>query len=144
MGNVQTLTRTVEEKPAVVVQGSSSFLAAQGPEYTPGISADTAGAEAIWLGKLTLPPGMRITAHSHPDHETAHYFLEGDEVELWTGDRLQHHQVARPGDFIYIPAGMPHVAVNRSGVPAVFIGCRTDPKAVESLEMLPDLDSLVP
>jgi uncharacterized RmlC-like cupin family protein len=50
--------------------------------------------------------------------------LSGDEVELWIGDQLQYRDVVRPGDYLYIPANLLHVAVNRSNQPAVFVGAR--------------------
>ena len=128
-----------------VVGGGESYQGKQGPNYTPGISAETVGSEAIWLGLATLPPnGGRTKAHLHENHETAIYLLSGDEAELWTGEQLEHREVAHPGDFIYIPAGVPHVAVNRSGAPAIFVAARTDPNEQESVVLRPDLEAKVP
>ena len=70
--------------------------------------------------------------------------LSGDEVELWTGEQLEHREVARAGDYLYIPAGVPHVAINRGETPAVFVGARTDPNEQESVVMRPELDAKVP
>jgi uncharacterized RmlC-like cupin family protein len=39
---------------------------------------------------------------------------------------------------------VPHVAVNRSERPAVFVGARSDPNEQESVVMRPDLDERVP
>ena len=127
-----------------VVQGSAAYTSAQGSHYAPGISAETVGAASLFLGVITLPPGERTKAHVHARHESAHYMLSGDEVELWTGARLEHRDVARPGDYLFIPAGMPHVAVNRGRAPAVFIGTRNEASAQESVVLLPQLDALVP
>ena len=81
----------------------------------------------------------------HQRSPSAFYLLSGDEVELWTGDDLAHREVARPGDYLFIPAKVPHVAVNRSKTtPAVFIGARNEPTAQESVVMLPKLDAKVP
>jgi mannose-6-phosphate isomerase-like protein (cupin superfamily) len=44
----------------------------------------------------------------------------------------------------YIPAGVPHVAVNRSATPALFVGARSDPNEQESVVMRPDLEAQVP
>ena len=108
-------------------------------------SAQSAGSQAIWLGSGTLPPhGGRTKAHLHENHETAIYLLSGDEAELWTGEQLEHREVAHPGDYLYIPAGVPHVAVNRSETPAVFVAARTDPNEQESVVMRPELDEKVP
>ena len=73
---------------------------------------------------ITLPAGKRTRAHVHEHHETALYMLSGDEVELCTADHLQFPDVVRPGDYIFIPANMLHVAVNRTAQSAVFIGSR--------------------
>ncbi len=128
-----------------VVRAGESYQGKQGPNYTPGISAETVGAQALWLGSVTLPPrGGRTKAHVHESHESGFYFVSGDEVELWTGDQLEHREVARPGDFLYIPAGVPHVAVNRTETPALFVGARTDPNEQESVVMRPDLEARVP
>ena len=70
--------------------------------------------------------------------------ISGEEVELWSGACLEHREVARPGDYLYIPADVPHVAVNRGATPAVFVGVRNEPTAQESLLMRPELDASVP
>lgn len=114
--------------------------AEQGSVYSTGISAETAGASGLWLGMISLPAGRRTGAHYHAAHETALYMMSGVEVDLYTGPQLEHRDQLRPGDYLFIPAGLPHVAVNRSDVDAVFIGARTDPNANESVVMLPDLD----
>jgi uncharacterized RmlC-like cupin family protein len=63
---------------------------------------------------------------------------------LWFGAHLEHHVVAGPGDFLYIPDGVPHVVVNPSETePAVAALARTDPRAQESVTALPELDALV-
>jgi uncharacterized RmlC-like cupin family protein len=127
-----------------VVRAGDQYRGKQGLDYTPGVSAETVSAQALWLGSVTLPPGGRTRAHIHEQHESAFYMVSGDEAELWTGEELQHRDVAHPGDYLYIPAGVPHVAVNRTETPAVFVGARTDPNEQESVVLRPDLDTRVP
>lgn len=127
-----------------VVQASASYTSAQGSRYSPGISVETVGATSLFLGVITLPPGERTKAHVHARHESAHYMLSGDEVELWSGPQLERRDVARPGDYLFTPAGLPHVAVNRGATPAVFVTVRNDATAQESVSMRPALDALVP
>jgi uncharacterized RmlC-like cupin family protein len=91
-----------------------------------------------------LPPGGRTRAHVHEHHESAFYLVSGDEVEVWTGEQLQQREVAHAGDYLYVPAGVPHVAVNRSETAALFVGARTDPNEQESVLLRPELDELVP
>ena len=127
-----------------VVSAGSQYRGKQGLDYSPGVSAETVGARALWLGSVTLPPGGRTQAHIHERHESAFYMVSGDEVELWTGEDLQQREVARAGDYLYIPAGVPHVAATRSETPACFVGARTDPHEQESVVLLPELEGLVP
>jgi uncharacterized RmlC-like cupin family protein len=113
-------------------------------DYTPGVSAESVGAKALWLGSVTIPPGGRTLAHVHDHHESAFYMVSGDEVEQWSGDDLQHRDILRVGDHLYVPAGVPHVAVNRTATPAFLVGARTDPNEQESVVLRPDLDARVP
>ncbi len=129
---------------ALVVKGGGGYRAGQGSDYLPGISAGTVGAKALWLGTATIPPGQRTKAHVHEHHETAFYMLSGDELEVWTGDQLQHRDIVSPGDYLYIPANVLHVAVNRGNKPAVFLGARNEPTAQESVVMYPEMDAKVP
>jgi len=138
------MDQSVQPRIGRVVRGGQPYRSEQGAVYAPGISAETVGATAVFLGVVTLPPGERTRAHGHERHESAFYMLSGDEVELWSGEQLEHREVARPGDFLFIPANVPHVAVNRGATPAVFVGVRDEPTAQESLSMRPGLDARVP
>lgn len=134
------------ERPKIgrVVRAGESYYGKQGPSYTPGISAATVGSQALWVGSVVLPPGGRTKAHFHENHESAFYVASGEEVELWTGDELDEKAIAHAGDYLYIPPMVPHVAVNRSATPALFVGARTDPNEQESVVLRPDLDARVP
>jgi uncharacterized RmlC-like cupin family protein len=128
-----------------VVRGGELYRGKQELDYTPGVSAETVGSRALWLGSVTLPPaGGRTKAHIHEQHESAFYMISGEEVDVYTGEQLEHRDVAHAGDYLYFPAGVPHVVVNRSEAPAVFVGARTDPNEQESVVMRPELDEKVP
>jgi uncharacterized RmlC-like cupin family protein len=127
-----------------VVNSVDAYQGKQGPMYAGGISAETVGAQAIWLGVIRMPPGTRTKAHFHQQHETAMYVVSG-EADLWSGKDLSDHEIARAGDYLYIPAGVSHVAVNRSQTePVVVVGARTDPNEQESVVLQPELDARVP
>jgi uncharacterized RmlC-like cupin family protein len=133
-----------DRRRGVVVKGVSGYRAEQGSDYVPGVSAETVGSKVIWLGMISLPPGKRTGAHVHEHHETALYMVSGDKLELWTGDDLEHCDVVRPGDYVYIPANVVHVAVNRGAAPAIFMGTRNEATANESVVMRPEMDAKVP
>ena len=133
-----------DKRRGMVVKAAPEHRVRQGVNYQPGVSAETVGSQILWLGLMTLPPGARTKAHVHECHETALYMMSGNAVELWTGDELEHCDNIRPGDYVYIPANVLHVAVNRGAAPAVFIGTRNEATAQESLVMRPEMDARVP
>ena len=123
-----------------LLQAGEEFLGKQGLFYAPGISAESAGAKGIHLQLVNLPPGARARAHKHAAHETAIYALSGVSG-MWYGEQLEHHVVVRPGDFLYIPADMPHLPYNPSLTEnCVGVIARTDPNEQESVVLLPHLD----
>jgi uncharacterized RmlC-like cupin family protein len=93
-----------------VVRGGEIYQGKQGLDYTPGVSAETVGSQALWLGTVPLPPGGgRTKAHLHENHESALYMISGENVEVYTGEQLEHRDFAQAGDYLYFPAGVPHV-----------------------------------
>src|SRR4028118_2033275 len=113
------MAQSVRAKFGSVVRAGESYHGKQGLDYTPGVSAESVGSQAIWLGSVTLPPkGGRTKAHLHEYHETALYLISADEVELYTGEQLEQREVARAGGYIYIPAGGPHAEATRTEAPA--------------------------
>jgi uncharacterized RmlC-like cupin family protein len=123
-----------------VLRSGKAFVGKQGFSYAPAISAETVGAEAIHMQLLTIPPGARAKAHRHESHETAIYVLSG-EAAMHYGQNLEHHLISRAGDFVYIPANVPHLPYNLSqSDPCIAIISRTDPNEQESVVLMPELD----
>lgn len=75
---------------------------------------------------IMMPPGTRSMPHFHADHETAVYIVSG-ETEVWHGEGLVERSTVRAGDFLYIPPGAPHLAVNRGDVTSIAVAARPDP-----------------
>jgi uncharacterized RmlC-like cupin family protein len=46
------------------------------------------------MHRLTLPPGVRATAHLHAQHESAIYVISG-QADFWWGSRLEHASAFR-------------------------------------------------
>lgn len=126
----------------ILVRPREDVEGTTGVTYAAGVSAGTAGARGLCLELATLPPGARGRAHLHAEHESAAYVLEG-ELVLWFGEQLEEKFVARAGDFLYIPGGVPHLPANASATePAVAVLARTDPNEQETAIPLPALDAL--
>jgi uncharacterized RmlC-like cupin family protein len=92
----------------------------------PGVSGPSPGERALRLHLAMIPPGTRGTPHFHADRETAIYVVSG-EADVWHGPDLGNRSAVRAGDFIYIPPGTPHLAVNRGDVTSIAVVARTDP-----------------
>lgn len=97
----------------VVNRSDKTYLSKQGFVCHSGISKETAGSRCLCLHKVRLSPGAVEKAHLHRDHETAIYIVSG-KAELRYGDRLQHHETVSAGEFLYIPANVPHLPRNAS------------------------------
>lgn len=127
-----------------VVRAGAEFQGKQGLHYAPGISAESVGAQGIHLQIVRIPPGARAKAHKHAAHETAIYALSGVSG-MFFGQDLEQHVLVQPGDFLYIPADMPHLPYNPSPTETcVALIARTDPNEQESVVLLPDLDEKAP
>jgi uncharacterized RmlC-like cupin family protein len=126
-----------------VIRPAGTYDGKQGFSYFEGISAQSVGSQGICMHFLSIPPGGRAQAHLHENHETAIYVLQG-EAEMWYGENLSEHLVVKAGEFLYIPAGMPHLPANFSPTePCVAVLARTDPNEQESVTLLPELDAMV-
>lgn len=129
-------------RQCVLVRAGQAAEGRTGVTYAAGVSAATAGARGLCLQLASLPPGARGRAHRHDEHESAAYVIDGEMVMRF-GERLEHTLVARAGDFVYIPSGVPHLVLNGSDAePAVAVLARTDPGEQEDVTELPELDAL--
>jgi uncharacterized RmlC-like cupin family protein len=118
------------------VRGSrGSYRGKQGMDYFPGISAESAGAEGLCMHLLEIPPGGEAKAHLHAGHESAVYVLEGS-ASMRHGPDLEHVDTLEAGDFVYIPAGVPHQPFNPTDRVTRALIARTDPNEQESVVLL--------
>ena len=122
-----------------VVRAGETYKGKQGLTYFAGISSESVGSRGLCMHLLTMPPGARANAHLHENHETAIYVLKG-QAEMWYGPQLEQHAVVNAGDFIYIPAGVPHLPFNASSEEAMAVIALTDPNEQESVVLLPELE----
>jgi uncharacterized RmlC-like cupin family protein len=122
-------------KSCRLVHGGEGFHGKQGLDYFAGISAESAGSQGLCMHLVTIPPGASAKPHYHEAHESAIYVLEG-EAEMRHGTKLDQTMRMRAGDFIYIPAGVPHQPYNPTDRPVRAVISRTDPKEQESVVLV--------
>ena len=137
-----SVERPAGSKPGFrVMREGAAFRGKQGHLYSPAISAEAVGANALHMQLLEIAPGERAHAHKHERHETAIHVLRGVSGCFW-GERLENHAIAAAGDFVYIAADVPHLPYNRSAnEPVVAVIARTDPNEQESVVLLPELEA---
>jgi uncharacterized RmlC-like cupin family protein len=125
-----------------VIREGDSYVGLQGFTYVAGLTGATAGSRALCMTALALPDGARAKTHLHQSVETAVYVLEG-EAEMYFGERLEHLLHARAGEYIYIPADMPHLVLNRSGAACRAVVAHSAEDDQAGIVLLPELDGLV-
>ncbi len=98
-----------------------------------GISGETTGARHLSMNIVVIPPGGAAQPHVHQGYETAIYLMSG-RVETRYGPGLRNSVINEAGDFIFIPADVPHQPVNLSATePAHAVVARSDPNEQESV-----------
>ena len=85
---------------------------------TPGSQRLAAIAEgrvnsALWGGLFVVQPGARTGIHHHGAQQTVAYVLQG-VCEIRWGAKGEYAATAKAGDFIHVPAYLPHMEINPS------------------------------
>lgn len=122
-------------KSCKLIKAGESYDGKQGLSYFAGISAEPAGSEKLCMHIVTIPPGATARPHYHESHESAIFVLEG-HAEMLHGPNLDQVMKFSPGDFCYIPAGVPHQPYNPTDKPVRAVIARTDPNEQESVVLL--------
>ena len=128
-------------RTVVTIRPSAETMTRQQLPYFVGIAGRTAGATSLSMNLVVIPPGGAAEPHIHRGFETAVYLLKG-RVETRYGPGLRESVINEAGDFIYIPADVPHQPVNLSDTePAHAIVARNDPNEQENVVLYdPDKD----
>ena len=139
-----TLTRAVHRPSGgtttgvVVVRPGSEVMGRQALPYFVGISGASAGATAISMNLVIVPPGGAAEPHSHRGFESAVYLVSG-RVEVHYGPSLAQRVTLDAGEFLFMPADVPHQPVYHSeDEPAIALVARNDANEQESIERFHD------
>jgi uncharacterized RmlC-like cupin family protein len=116
------------------VRPEREVLTRQKLPYFVGISGQTVGATGLSMHMVVIPPGGRATPHVHVGYETGLYVLEGRVATRW-GSSLENEVISEAGDFLFVPPGVPHEAINLSQTDAArAIVARNDPEEQDKVE----------
>lgn len=118
---------------------TEAVVGPQGQRLVSCITTDTSGSSQLSAGVVVMPPGGVSKAHVHNQYEMIVFIIEGWAASLM-GPELTP-AVQGPGEFLFIPAGVSHLAVNLSTEERVLgIEVRADPQFNDDVELLPHLD----
>src|SRR6516165_7738848 len=70
-------------------------------------------ASTIWGGLFEVEPGARTGIHHHGEQDTIAFVLSG-RCEVRWGAQGEFSARAKAGDFIHVPAFLPHMEINPS------------------------------
>ena len=102
--------------------------------YFIGISGKTVDSTGLSMHLVVIPAGAKAEAHIHVGYETGIYVLEGRVLTRW-GSKLENEVVSEAGDFLFVPPGVPHEAVNLSSTEAArAVVARNDPAEQDKIE----------
>jgi uncharacterized RmlC-like cupin family protein len=91
----------------------------QDTAQTPGsrrvaaISREHGTASSMWGGLFTVAAGGQTAIHHHGKQDTVVYVLAGRALIRW-GRHGEFEATAQAGDFVYVPAYLPHKEINLS------------------------------
>jgi uncharacterized RmlC-like cupin family protein len=134
-----------QDKSVVVVrhQESAAVIGPQNQRLIPCITSNVCGTTGISAGMVRMPPGAVSKAHFHAHSEIVVMCMRGRAATL-IGPQLTPY-LHGPGEFIYVPEGIVHVAVNLSDTEELqAVEMRTDPGFNDDVVLIPTYDNLVP
>jgi uncharacterized RmlC-like cupin family protein len=130
-----TVPSSTLSAPAVtVIRPEAETLSRQALPYFVGVSGVSTPATGISMNLVIIPPHGAAEPHLHRGYETAVYMMKG-RVDVRYGADLELLLVLEEGDFLFIPADMPHQPVNNADDPALAIVARNDANEQESVEL---------
>lgn len=129
--------------PKRVVVGSpyrsTTIVGPQGQRLIPTVTQEMCGCTGLSACLVLMPPGRSARPHVHARSDIIVMVLEGFAASL-IGPNLEP-VFHGPGEFIYIPEGVVHVAVNLSTHSRLIaVEARTDPKFNEDVVLSPEND----
>jgi uncharacterized RmlC-like cupin family protein len=113
-----------QKKPVVIKKGDVDSKRGQNLDRINAVAPEVTGAGEIYMALVTVPAGARAVPHAHENTHTSIYVISGT-VKTYYGEKLEEVCETSAGDFLYIPPGLIHCAVNDTAEPAVGVIART-------------------
>ena len=101
-----------------------------GSERRAAIAPELGIESAIWGGLFEVEPGARTGIHHHGEQQTIAYVLSG-VCEIRWGTSGESVALAKAGDFVHVPAFLPHMEINPSNLePFRWVVVRSTPTPI--------------
>jgi uncharacterized RmlC-like cupin family protein len=94
------------------------------------ISAQTVGAQRIWMGQTHVAAHTASGDHHHGDSETAIHVVAGNPVFVFAEHGEEVRLATCPGDYVFVPPFTPHREENPSDDEAVVVIARSSQEAI--------------
>jgi uncharacterized RmlC-like cupin family protein len=119
------------EYPSIRIVGPAAFDRAtaqtQGSLRLAAVAPQLGIESALWGGLFEVAPGVRTGIHHHGEQDTIAYVLSGVSDVRW-GAHGEFAARAAAGDFIHVPAFVPHMEINPSKLePFLWVVVRSTP-----------------
>ena len=111
-------------------QFDSATAQTSGSKRTAAIYPGAGTGSPMWGGLFLVEPEARTGIHHHGEQYTIAYVLSGTCQVRW-GERGEFEATAQAGDFLFVPAWLPHMEINPSReVPFEWIVVRSTPEPI--------------
>ena len=94
-------------------QFDSATAQTPGSQRVAAVYPGTGIESPMWGGLFSVEPGARTGIHHHGEQHTIAYVLSGSSYVRW-GERGEFDATITAGDFLYVPAWLPHQEINPS------------------------------
>jgi len=109
----------MNDSSAIRVLHPSEFdrgtLQTPGSERLAAVASQLGVESTMWAGMFEVKPGARTGIHHHGEQQTIAYVLSGVCEVRW-GANGDFAASAGAGDFIHVPAFIPHMEINPSAL----------------------------
>ena len=105
----------------IVAQPDSTRVRRRHPALVAAVAPQLGIESALWGGLFEVKPAARTGIHYHGEQQTIAYVLSGVSEVRW-GARAEYRARAKAGDFIPVPAFVPHMEINPSDSELPFAG----------------------
>lgn len=133
------VSNTKRKAGVVTLKDADAQVSPQGQKLIVHVNNALIGSHGIASCVVVMPPGAKAKTHLHNKHELIVVCVEGHAATL-VGPEMKP-LFHGPGDFLFVPPGVEHTAVNLSTTDRlVAFEIRTDPHFNEDIEMSPHLE----